>query len=585
MTTFNLPATASRGSVLLGGSFSMPSPGNRAIWGADERDSYFTAKLYNLLPDAMDGMPVNLAKLARDERGSAILRRRVIELLIERACGNFMLPEPGRRWLFRTAELYGEWGRLRRIASAVRPSRGASLYVPEGANDEFKTIQQRARTDLCWLVVNIGAQALFVEDYRANSDGGTEAEPGEEPESTPSSRAWDTWKRNRMKVRQHAVHRTVLTCGYSYNYVDVDKRGRAVYVPWSPLRTFAWYPEDWTDEDPSMLQAWPGIVLRLDRPNRISVYDGYQVWRWRITDDSVDGLGEFKRLQLVNEIGRQEYPPTLRTRDPDDAHPPVVRLVGRTDLIGDPIGAVEPIIPMQQRVEETVFGSLLAQTYAAFRQRYAAGMVPLKDAEGNEIPTEIIPFQSMITSSSPDTRFGEFGQTDMRGFADMNDQHIRFGAAVAQAPPQSLLGSMDNVGADGLAAAEMGNQRQANEYKDCLGEGWSLTLREGARAEGDADALDDVDSEVIWRDTEARSLQSMAQALGTLASTLGVPVRALWRWLPGVSPSELKEWARLADKEAERAPFAATAADIANRRDVPEVEPGEEPDGPGAERR
>lgn len=582
-TAFNLPVPSSaRGGLVLGGA-SMASPGNRVTWGIDDRDN-FTARLYNLLPDAMDGKPVDLSNLAADERGSALLRRRVIELLIDRACGNYMLPEPGRRWLFRNAEMYGEWGRLRRIASAVRPSRGASLYVPDGASDEFKQVQQRARTDLCWLVVNIGAQALFVEDYRADSSD----EPAQSSTtSTRSSKAWDTWKRNRMRVRQHAVHRTVLTCGYTYNYVDVNKRGEAVYIPWSPLRTFAWYPDDWTDEDPSMIQAWPGLVLRLDRPNRISVYDGYRVWRWRIADEATGGFGELRRIQLVNEIGVKDYPEALRG-DEETAHPPVVRLVGRTDLIGDPIGAVEPIIPMQQRVEETVFGSLLAQTYAAFRQRWAAGMVPLKDADGNELPVEMIPFQSMITSSSTDTRFGEFGQTDLRGFAEMNEQHIRFGAAVAQAPPQSLLGSMDNVGADGLAAAEMGNQRQANEYKDTLGEGWAQMLREGARAEGDHDAADDVDSEVIWRDTEARSLQSMAQALGTLASSLGVPQRALWRWLPGVSPSELKEWAKLADEDAKRAPFAALAADIASGRGTPEAEPAEDPeelDGPGTERR
>lgn len=585
-TAFNLPLpAATRGGVVLGGP-SMPSPGNRVAWDTDSEASYFTARLYNLLPDAMDGKPVDLANLARDERGSELLRRRIIELLIDRACGNFMLPEPGRRWLFRTAELYGEWGRLRRIASAVRPSRGASLYVPDGANDEFRTIQARARTDLCALVVNIGVQSLYVEDYRAAPAAGDEEADNDDGTimGASASTAWATWKRNRMMVRQHGVHRTVLTCGYSYMYVDVDKRGRAIYVPWSPLRTFAWYPEDWTDEDPSMIQAWPGLVLRLDRPNRISVYDGYRVWRWRIVDDHYEGgFGEFKRLRLVNEIGSQEYPAAFRGGE-EHAHPPVVRLVGRTDLIGDPVGIVEPTIPMQQRVEETVFGSLLAQTYAAFRQRWAAGMVPRRDADGNEIPIEIVPYQSLLTSSSPDTRFGEFGQTDLRGFSEMNDQHIRFGAAVAQAPPQAIHGSMDNVGADGLAAAEVGHQRQNREFQDCLGEGWAQMLREGARAEGE-DEPDDVGSEVIWRDTEARSLQSMAQALGTLSSTLGVPQRALWRWLPGVGPGEIREWTRLADEEAARSPFAATAADIAAMRDAPETEPGEELDGPGTERR
>jgi hypothetical protein len=572
MTAFTIPASVSKG-VVLGNSFSMPRPGDRRAWGVDEQ-SYQNSRLHHLLPDALDGKPVDLATIGRNEKESALLRRRVIELLIERAMGGFMLPEPGRRWLFRRTDHYGEWGRLRHIASAARPSRGNSLYVPEGADDEFLELQARARTDFCALLVNLITQNLYVSDFRA-------------PDASSSSPAWKGWQRNKMNARQTGVHRTVATCGYSYAFVDADDRGDAVYLPWSPLRTFAWYPDDWTDEDPSMIQAWPSLVLRLDRPNRISVYDGYQCWRWRIREEYAGERDGFSRAQLVSEQECVPYRDGVKTDDPDAAHPPVVRLVGRTDLIGDPVGEVEPCIPVQERIEETVFSVLMAQTYAGFRQRWATGMVTPKNPDGSARPVSLIPFQSIVTNESADGRFGDFGTADLNGYVGLMELHLRFGAALSQAPPQALLGSMDNVGADGLAAAETGNQRRGREYKTNLGEGWGQMLREGARVEGDTATAEDDLAEIDWADTEARSLQSLAQALGTVASTLDVPKRALWPRLP-VTRGELEGWAKMADAEEAKDPFRGLAPGVPGAGppppagDAPENEPL---DGPGTERR
>lgn len=571
MTAFSIPASMSQGLVLPSNSFTMPNPGDRYAWGSDE-SSWQSQRLYDLLPDAPDGKPVNLAELGRDGADRPDLRRRVIELLIDRATGGFALPEPGRRWLFRKPDMYGEWGRLRRIASAVRPERGASLFVPEGADDEFRQIQERSRTDFCALLVNLITQNLKVSDFRA-------------PDAEASSPAWESWQRNRMEARQTGINRTVATCGYSYVGIDADRHGKAVYLPWSPLRTFGWYPDDWTDEDPSMLQAWPSLVLRLDRPNRITVYDGFQAWRWRIVDAPAE-LDAFRRIQLVGEIARVPYAEGLVPDDLLDAHPPVVRLVGRTDLIGDPIGEVEPTIPIQERLEETTFGVLMAQTYAAFRARWGAGMAVPKNPDGTPKTVKMIPFQSMITSDSPDTRFGDFGTADLNGFVALAQLHLRTGSAVSQAPPQALLGSMDNVGADGLAAAETGNQRRTGEYKTNLGEAYGQMLRAGARVEGDTKTADDELSEIAWYDTEARALQSEAQGLGVLHTQLGVPQRALWRRLKGVTKTELAAWEKAADAEDAKDPFRGMAPELVQPGDkAPEVEPGEPQDGPGTERR
>ncbi len=568
---FSIPASLA-GGVMLGRS--IPSTDNRKAWGSDST-GWRSEHLSQLLPEALEGRPVDLQRLGRTGRDGEVLIRRVVELLMERANGGFRVPEPGRRWLFRKdATSFGEWGRLHRIASFVRPDRGASLYIPEGADDEFLEVQARSKVDFSTLVVSLMSQSLFVEDFR-------------EKDAKDSAEAWEGWKRNRMPARHGSVHRTGLTCGYTYVMADVDSSGQAIYLPWSPLRTFAWYADDWTDEEPSNIEAWPALVLRVDRPNRCSVYDAFGVWRLALAEDGVRSFeAGFTRQKVIGVLSYTPYPDHYRA-DPDnpdvttdEAHPPLVRFAGPSDLLGDPIGEVEPIITTQQRMEETIFSVLMAQTYAAFRQRWATGMVTPTNPDGTPKDVSLIPFQSIITNESPEGSFGDFGTADLNGFVQLMEAHTRIGAALSQAPPQSLLGSMDNVGADGLAAAEMGNQRRAGEYKINYGESWRQLLREGRRLEG-ASPTEDANAETIWRDTEARSLQSMAQALGVLASQLNVPKEELWSWLPGVNRTTIEAWKKALEKQRQESPFAVVAGDVSAQLGQQKALPPGQPEGVG----
>jgi hypothetical protein len=62
-----------------------------------------------------------------------------------------------------------------------------------------------------------------------------------------------------------------------------------------------------------------------------------------------------------------------------------VRYRDRTLLDGEEqFGIIEPLLTIQERIDETVFGMLLAQYYAAFKQRYVIGWIP----EGEQKPCE-----------------------------------------------------------------------------------------------------------------------------------------------------------------------------------------------------
>jgi hypothetical protein len=221
----------------------------------------------------------------------------------------------------------------------------------------------------------------------------------------------------------------------------------------------------------------------------------------------------------------------------------VVRFVNTDDLDGDGVmGEVEPLIDAQDQLNMTTFNLMMAQQYAAFRQRWVTGMVPPEDESGN--PVE--PFRSRVdglfVAEDADTKFGEFGATDLKGYLDSTEATIRHIATLSQVPPYHLLGHMTNLSAEALAAARDGLDRKCGERESSFGEAWEQTLRLAGLAAGDREAWADTSAQVVWRDTSARSLAQTVDALGKLVTMLGVPPQELWERVPGVTQTDVERW-------------------------------------------
>jgi len=228
---------------------------------------------------------------------------------------------------------------------------------------------------------------------------------------------------------------------------------------------------------------------------------------------------------------------------------PVVRFVNTDDLDGDGVlGEVEPLIDAQDQLNMTTFNLLMAQQYAAFRQRWVTGMAPPLDEQGNAME----PFRSRVdglfVAEDADTKFGEFGQTDLKGYLDSREATIRHISTLSQVPPYHLLGQMVNLSAEALAAARDGLDRKIDERESLFGEGWEQALRLAGLAAGDTKAWEDTAAQVVWRDTSARSLAQTVDALGKLVTMLGVPPQELWERVPGVTQTDVGRWKKAAEQ-------------------------------------
>jgi len=432
--------------------------------------------------------------------------------------------------------------RLDPIHAAVRGAT-SDIYVPRSATQEYRELVRQARFNVLPLVVGQLAQALYVDGYRAS--GAIEDSP-----------VWDAvWQPNRMDARQGGLYRAAIQYGTSYARV-LPGRPVPVITPLSPRRCTALYEDQMVDE-------WPRLALVHDRGRRFTVYDDVASYPVVLPEDGA-------QLVLDGPPGKHGLGvcPVVRFLDSYD------------DLDGGACGKVEPLLPVQRQLNQLTFGLLMAAQYAAFRQRWVTGMAIPEDAAG----VALEPFNAAVNrvwhAESPDTKFGDFAQTDLKGYLDARDKALLFVSSTAQIPPHSLLvgSGISNISAEALAALEAGHRQDIAEHQQSFGESTEQMLRLAALAMGDMETWEDTSAQVVWRDTTPRSIGQVADALGKMAQMLEVPPRALWERIPGVTQQDLARWEAMA---GERGVLDELATMLST--DLPEVSAGGDSGGGSAD--
>ena len=408
-----------------------------------------------------------------------------------------------------------EQDRLTCISNYVA-GKHTSVYVPAGAKSEYRWLLDRAVVNMLPLVINVVAQNLYVDGYRrAKSD-----------DNAP---AWKTWQANRMDGRQHGIHRSALKYGISYALV-LPGDPVPVITPMSPRRMTAFYSDPVNDEWPIYAievthEQVKGAGGKLKRRRQIRLFDDTSAYRFTSERDR----------KAIEYGGREDHNLGVC---------PVIRYRNEEDLDEDQAvaGEVEPLIQIQDQINSTTFGLLMAQQYAAFRQRWVTGMAPPLDENG----TPVEPFRSRVdgvfVAEDADTKFGEFGATDLNGYLKSREESIRSMATISQTPPYYLLGVVSNLSAESLAAARDGLDRKTDERKSTFGESHEQTLRLAGLAGQNKAAWEDVAAQVVWRDTSTRSLAQTVDALGKMVSMLSIPPQEVWELLPGVTQTTIARW-------------------------------------------
>ena len=397
--------------------------------------------------------------------------------------------------------------------------RGRQDYpvLPNNVPREVRHLAKMSRVNLIALVVDVLAQGLFVDGFREPRAPANDAE------------VWDIWQANGMDARQIGVHRATLAYGAAYVVVMPGAetpvmRGR------SPRQMTAVY--DWFDDE------WPVMALDVRRDSRTVSYRLYDAEAVYFVEDEVDDVYRIDHcpLELTENavvVGQAEHGMGVT---------PVVRFRNHEDLDDDSclLGEIEPLMPLQDQIDHTTFGLMVAQHFQAFKQRYIIGWM------GDSETSQATAASRLWSFEDPDVKVGEFGEVNLGGYLDSRTATTELLATLSQTPPHHLLGKLVNLSAEALAAAESGQRRKIAERETTWGESWEQALRLAADTQGVV--VDDA-AEVRWRDTEARSLAATVDALGKLSQMLAVPPQELWERVPGVSQQDVERWKAAAESQ------------------------------------
>jgi hypothetical protein len=417
-------------------------------------------------------------------------------------------------------------------------------YIPRGATSEFRQMAERSITNWLPLVSQTFLKALRVDGYRSPEDHDNDTEE------------WKSWQANGMDARQTIVHGGAIN--YGVGYVSV--------LPGSPTteiraldttKVYAHYTE-FDDEFPEIVIERIGLGLLGQQ--RFAVY----------TDSAkliVERTGTTDPIQII----RIEYHLMGVC--------PVVRF--RSSLIeGDP-GVIFPLITLQDQINEAVFNLRMALQYASFRQRWVTGMAIPLDTDGK--PVE--PFKSAVNrlwvGQDPDTKFGDFAQTEVSGHIQTYNTAVRTLAAVAQISPNILTGDLINLAADALAQIESQTDRRIEQFELLFGESWENVFRLERLARGIRETnSEDNAAQVRWSESEARSILQTVNSLAVMVEKLGVPAQELWERIPGVTDGDVRAWKEAA-KQADSLGLL-TASLNAVAAGGQQGAPGQPPAAPGA---
>ena len=385
-------------------------------------------------------------------------------------------------------------------------------WMPRQARPEYRLMLTKARMHFLRLVVRTIRQRLYVDGFRVTATEGSDAQ------------AWSLWQANSMDARQSMVHTDALVYGSAYVTVWPDPELGARIAGESPLAMTVTTAID----DPNRVE-YAVKTATIDVERIAVLYDNSCAYRFQVDRSSAQWV-------LVDIV------------EHNLGITPVVPILNDPDLLGRKSSEIEELLPIQDRINETLADRMMAQKFAAFRQRWATGLVIPEDDDGQ--PVE--PFNSAVDrlwiAEDTDVKFGEFSDTPLSPYLDAVDADVRHMAALAQVPAAYLLGSIDNVSADAITAAEAGLMARVEDKQATYGEAWEQVMRLALAAAGDSGAATDLASEVIWRDTETRSPAVLVDTLTKLRS-IGVPLEFLLERY-GLTPQGIERVMDMAGREA-----------------------------------
>lgn len=390
--------------------------------------------------------------------------------------------------------------------------------IADKARDAFRRLLKQARLNVCGLVVDATAERMQIDGIRLGDS------------ETGDDEAWRIWQANNFDAYSDLLLTETVKVSRGFVLVAPNPRD-----PKTPLVT----AEDMTQ---AIVAYAPGSLRIRVAALKVWLDD----WTGRLMATLFLPAKIYKFQAAVPKVGGVVKPVWERRVVRGEAWPApnplgevsMVELRNRPDLLGKAHSEIEDILDDQDRLNKTLIDRMMAQEFAAFRQRWMTGYEIPTDENGQPIEPFSAAVDRLWVVEDENVQFGEFDATDLRPYLDAAEADIQHMAARTRTPSQYLLGTMVNISGDALKAAESGLVSKVRQRMRPFGEAFEDVVRLYLKAAGDT--RDASRCEVIWHNPEFRTEGELVDAL-TKMDKLGVPREAIWeRW--GASQTEIARW-------------------------------------------
>lgn len=415
---------------------------------------------------------------------------------------------------------------------------------------EFLRLLQESKANFARLVVDTTVERLSAEGFRLSASS----------DATSDRESWDIWQANCMDAQSQTAFVEALVKGVSYLSVwsDEDGDGYADIAVEDPLETIVAY-----DGGSNYRRRLAGLKVWLDDINsvrRANVYLPEGIYKFQAPSDTTP-IQQPSVLQKVEVPWAALESEPAFVRNPLGDVVPIVPLRNHPRLLLEGESELQDVVPIQNQINGFLFLLALAGYFGAHRQRWIAGIKFSTDERGQPQEPFDIAIDKLLATENPDTKFGEFGQTDLSGYISAIEQKVLHIAVTTRTPRHYLIEQGQSPSGDAIKSAESGLVQKVRQKQLVFGEGLEEAIRLARRFQN-LDSPDEapVDSELVWADPQSQTLGVLVDATVKqyLAGLVPLPI-ALERM--GLTQIEITKI--LAMKQSNPELFSSAAADPA----------------------
>lgn len=396
--------------------------------------------------------------------------------------------------------------------SPFLPSQGRSALARE-----YQSLATRSELPICGLIISAVTNRLLVDGIR-DASGNTD------------DQMWTWWQQSKLDSRQLQLYADALTFGDGYLSVVPSEDGSfPLLMPESPL----------------VLAAVNDPVDPLKVRIAAKAVDN---WAWLYTDEAIywfeKGTGA-QRWKLLDKV----------------THPlgvcPIVRFPNRLDTSGRSESEITQVMPIQRRINQTIYTRLLLEAAAAWRQRWVSGIDVDHDENGDPIPPFRMGVDKLLIAPDPDSKFGEFQASSTADLLNAVENDLRHAAVVTQTPPTLFAAnSISNISAESLAVLEGGLTRKVEHKQQSFGEAFEYAMKLAGGLMG-REIPSDI--EIVWSNMELQSMAQKSNAFVQLRSA-GLPLAYLLESVMGLTPQAIESITAMISSEANVSALAQATA-------------------------